>query len=214
MYGRRPIYKKVTIDNIIFDSQDEANYYLLLKEKLEKKEIFDLQIHPVFILIPEYTDSLGKKHNSLKYEADFVYTENETNKMHAVDIKGYEEEHFKIKKKIFEYLYCYTEASKMFDKLEVLTYRKTLNGFVETEKVKALMKTARQKLIAEKNYYKDIVKKQEREKELEAKKKSRELERLNQLENILRDVGKLNYQQKKRYDELVKKYIKPTNNDQ
>ncbi len=207
MYGRRPIYKKVTIDNIIFDSQDEANYYLLLKEKLEKKEIFDLQIHPVFILIPEYTDSLGKKHNSLKYEADFVYTETESNKMHAVDIKGYEEEHFKIKKKIFEYLYCYAEASKMFDKLEVLTYRKTLNGFVETEQVKELMKTARQKLIAEKNHYKQIVEKQEHEKEVKARKEQKELARLNELANIIQNGGKLNYQQRKRYNELVNKYI-------
>lgn len=206
--GFRPIYKKVTVDGIKFDSEDESKYYLILKEKKEKGEISDLEIHPIFCLIPEYTDNLNKKHKSLSYEADFVYYDNIEEKYHVVDVKGFEEEHFKIKKKIFEYLYCFAKGNKIFDELEVLTYRKTLDGFVPLSEVKKLMKNKRQKLIEEKNYYKNIVIKQEREKKVADNKINRELKRLDELQELANAGVKLTPVQRTRLQELKTKYDK------
>lgn len=206
--GFRPIYKKAIIDNIKFDSEDEGKFYLLLKERKEKGEIKDLQIHPPFTLIPEYVDNLNNRHKSLTYEADFMYYDNLDDKYHVVDVKGFEEEHFKIKKKIFEYLYCFCNVNKMFDELEVLTYRKTLNGFVPLKEVKQLMKSKRKQLIEEKNYYKNIVKKQERDKEIAENKKNRELKRLEELQLLSNKGVKLTYTQKNRLQDLRLKYDK------
>nr|DAY29852.1 MAG TPA: Endonuclease [Caudoviricetes sp.] len=202
----RPFYKKVVIDNIKFDSEDEGRYYQLLKERESKGEIKNLEIHKPFLLIPEYFDKLNNKHNALYYEADFVYFDTKDNKKHVVDVKGFEEEHFKIKKKIFEYIYCYDDNNFQYDELEVLTYRKTLNSFVPLKDVKKLMKTKRKQLIEEKNYYKNIVLKQEHQKKIEENKKKREISRLKELNNLLLNGNKLTKQQKNRYFELKEKY--------
>lgn len=201
MRGFRPTYKKVILNGIKFDSEDEARFYQELEEEAKKGNILYLEIHKPFSLIEPFVKKNGKHSNGLTYEADFVFFDKRVNKWRVVDIKGFEEEHFKIKKKIFECMYCTDEFAR-FEELEVLTYRKTLNGFVSTAEVKRLMKTKKQQLVAEKNYYKNIVLKQEHDKELAEKKKQRELKRLEELLSL----PKLTKAQQTRLDELKAKY--------
>lgn len=86
---------KITeIDGIKFKSDLEARYYLLLKDRLEKSEIFDLVLQPKFELIPGYTQN-GKKIRPGHYVADFQFVEKrrENGQTHGVlvvvDTKGF-----------------------------------------------------------------------------------------------------------------------------
>lgn len=96
--GRFVVYKPV-VDDIVFDSAMEAEYYIYLKSQ---KYTFDRQV--VFELQPAYKLS-GKKIAKIEYIADFViYDENHTI-LHVIDVKGRETPEFRIKKKLFEFRY-------------------------------------------------------------------------------------------------------------
>jgi len=67
--------KKITYFGREFDSQVEANRYLILREREKLGEITELQCQPVF---PLYCDAgpilgLGKKGKQRTYTADFSY---------------------------------------------------------------------------------------------------------------------------------------------
>jgi len=55
--------KKIEIDSIKFDSKDEANYYLYLKDKKAKGEIRDFGLQQKFELIPKFEKG-GKKYRA------------------------------------------------------------------------------------------------------------------------------------------------------
>ncbi len=93
---------KTNVDGVIFDSKKEANRYTRLKLLLQSGVITDLECQVEFILQPDYEIN-GKKVQSLKYIADFVYTKD--GKMVVEDVKGNKTDVYKIKKKIFEYIY-------------------------------------------------------------------------------------------------------------
>lgn len=194
----RPYYKKVNYDGYNFDSEDEYKYYLYLKKRLEEGSIEKLVVHQSYLLIPKFMTKSNKQILPMTYEADFTFYDKELNKDRVIDIKGFEEEHFKIKKKIFEYIYCMDK----YDELEVLTYRKTLGGFVPISEVKKMMKTKRQQLIEEKNKYKDALK----EKEKLERKKEKEIYRLKELKELKNNGIKLTKQQQNRLNELLDRY--------
>jgi hypothetical protein len=81
--------KKVKIDGHVFDSQKEANFYFELKIRLKAGDILSFCLQPKFILSEKIT-----------YKADFIIFEHD--KTRVVDIKGFETETFKLKKKLFE----------------------------------------------------------------------------------------------------------------
>ena len=93
--------KKTEYDNIIFDSKREKERYVELKA-LEKIGIIkDLKTQVSFELQPKY--KIGNKTiRAIKYVCDFVYIKNE--KYVVEDVKGFETEVFKIKRKMFEYV--------------------------------------------------------------------------------------------------------------
>lgn len=90
--------KKVVIDNILFDSKKEANYYTYLKLLEKAGKITDLELQKKFILQDKFTLN-GKAYRAITYIADFVYKKN--GQVHVVDTKGYRTQVYKIKKKIF-----------------------------------------------------------------------------------------------------------------
>ena len=63
---------KTTLDGIVFDSRAEANRYAELKMLEKGGAITDLKLQVPFELIPAFIFK-GKKQQSLKYGADFVY---------------------------------------------------------------------------------------------------------------------------------------------
>lgn len=91
--------KKVVVDNILFDSKKEANYYIYLKMLEDAGKIVDLELQKRFVLQQGFKLH-GKTYRAITYVADFVYKDQE-GQTHVVDTKGYRTEVYKIKKKLF-----------------------------------------------------------------------------------------------------------------
>lgn len=112
--------KKVWVDGYCFDSEQEADYYKLLKQREEKGEISCLEIHKEFCLQQGFVKN-GKIITPICYEADFCFYENfrkgvvvnnvdedyETiiSDYRIIDIKGFITDEFVIKQKLFEKAY-------------------------------------------------------------------------------------------------------------
>ena len=96
--------KKTTIDGITFDSKRESVRYSELKLLERAGEIKGLELQPRFELQPPFTKN-GKKYRKIEYVADFRYTRAETGETVVEDPKGYRNQLYKTKKKIFEYKY-------------------------------------------------------------------------------------------------------------
>lgn len=96
--------KKVTYDDIQFDSIKEKNRYIQLKLLEKAGEIKDLQLQKTFTLQPSFKKD-GTNYRAITYKADFVYLDLRTNKNIVEDVKGMRTEVYKIKKKLFEYNY-------------------------------------------------------------------------------------------------------------
>lgn len=94
---------RTTIDGIEFDSKKEAEYYCNLKLLKRAGEIKDFGLQPRYVLQPTFKKN-GKTHRSITYVADFII-ENNDGTTDVVDIKGFETQVFKIKQKLFEYMY-------------------------------------------------------------------------------------------------------------
>lgn len=90
--------KKVIIDNILFDSKKEANYYTYLKMLENTGKIRNLELQKKFILQGHFKLN-DKTIRAITYIADFVYEDDKG--IHVVDTKGYRTEVYKIKKKLF-----------------------------------------------------------------------------------------------------------------
>ena len=96
--------KKVVYDGIKFDSQKEKNHYIGLKMLLKAGIIKDLELQKTFELQPSFKKN-GKTYRKITYKADFCYFNNKVDKYIVEDVKGFKTEVYKLKKKIFEYVY-------------------------------------------------------------------------------------------------------------
>lgn len=103
--NRRSKYnnQKTVVDGIEFDSKKEAEYYCQLKLLKKAGEIKDIGLQPRFELQPAFEKN-GVKYRPITYIADFVITNNDGT-TEIVDVKGVETQVFKIKQKLFEYMY-------------------------------------------------------------------------------------------------------------
>ena len=99
-YGNRT----TTVDGIAFASKREAKRYSELSLLQRCGKISALELQKKFILQPPYRKN-GKSIREIAYVADFVYFDKERNKVIVEDSKGYRTDIFKLKKKIFEYVY-------------------------------------------------------------------------------------------------------------
>lgn len=96
--------KKVILDNIKFDSKKEKNRYEELKILEQAGLIKDIELQKVFELQPSFKKN-GKTYRKITYKADFYYYDNHLNRYVVEDVKGFKTEVYKIKKKLFEYVY-------------------------------------------------------------------------------------------------------------
>lgn len=92
--------KKVTINGITFDSQAEAERYeeLLWLEKAGK--IAGLKLQVPFVIIPTLVLPDGTKWRETRYVADFRYYDREQQVWVTEDVKGFETEVYKLKRKL------------------------------------------------------------------------------------------------------------------
>ena len=96
--------KKVIYDGITFDSQKERNHYIGLKMLERAGEIKDLELQKVFELQPSFKKN-NKTYRKITYKADFCYFNIKEGKYIVEDVKGFKTEVYKLKKKMFEYVY-------------------------------------------------------------------------------------------------------------
>ena len=104
--------KKIVIDGIEFDSRLEVNRYCQLKILERAREIKDLRRQVEFIIQPSYKKN-NKTIRAIKYIADFVYYDVRKEKTIIEDTKGFKNEVYKLKKKIFEYKYPDLEITEI-----------------------------------------------------------------------------------------------------
>lgn len=106
--------KKVRVDGIVFDSKREARRYCELKLLQRAGKIKDLELQKTFELLPvqREPDTIGARggvkkgkviEQSVKYVADFVYTEN--GKTVVEDTKGFRTKDYIIKRKLMLYVH-------------------------------------------------------------------------------------------------------------
>ena len=96
--------KKVIIDGKKFDSKKEGKRYLELKLLEKANEIKDLELQKVFELLPSFKKN-GKTYRKITYIADFCYFSIREGKYICEDVKGFKTDVYKLKKKMFEYVY-------------------------------------------------------------------------------------------------------------
>ncbi|HBF5457517.1 TPA: DUF1064 domain-containing protein [Clostridioides difficile] len=95
--------KKIIIDGIKFDSKDESEYYLYLKEKKANGEIKDFGLQQKFELQPKFKKD-GKSYRAITYTVDFaIYKWN--GEVVYIDVKGYSTQQGELRKKLFDYKY-------------------------------------------------------------------------------------------------------------
>lgn len=104
--------KKIKIDGIEFDSQLEADRYYQLKILERANEIKYLHRQVEFVLQPNYKKN-NKTIRAIKYVADFVYYDLRRGKTIIEDTKGFRNEVYKLKKKMFEYKYNDLEITEI-----------------------------------------------------------------------------------------------------
>lgn len=92
--------KRVLYDGHVFDSIMERDYYIELKGD---KRVVDIELQPVFQLIPKFEKN-GVKYRALLYKADFrvKYCDGTVK---IIDRKGFKTKDFIIKHKLFEYIF-------------------------------------------------------------------------------------------------------------
>ena len=97
--------KKNTVDGIKFDSIKESKRYIQLKQ-LEKLGIIkELELQKIFELQPKYINNKGQHIRRITYKADFFYYDVKKEQYVVEDTKGFKTDVYKIKKKLFEYVY-------------------------------------------------------------------------------------------------------------
>lgn len=187
IYEREEAKEKIKagLDVITFDSEMEANYYLMLLGNVD-----NLKIHPQYLLQPEFEKN-GELFNAIYYEADFEFIENGIKRI--VDIKGMETDEFILKRKLFEYKYPAFH-------LEVLKYSKT-TGWVELWDYKKIMKQKRK----EKQIKANETKKQLNSTQKNESKRLKDIKRLKELINKEK-ISKLTKAERERKEELFNKY--------
>ena len=94
--------KKITINNITFDSKKESLRYQQLKLLERARVISNLELQKKYILQDKF-ELNGKKYREISYVADFVYIQD--GKTIVEDTKGFRTEVYKLKKKMFMYKY-------------------------------------------------------------------------------------------------------------
>lgn len=103
IYAKKSKYgnKKTEVNGIKFDSIKEANYYKKLLILLKAGEIGLLELQVPYELNPGGT-------HSLKYVADFRYTETKTGEQKVIDVKGMRTAVYKKKRKLMKKIFNIT----------------------------------------------------------------------------------------------------------
>lgn len=102
--GNKYKNRKVSIDNLVFDSLKEANRYKELCLLVKAGKIENLACQVPYVLIPaQYGEVDGKRkclERAVKYVADFVYRDKESGQWIVEDAKGMRTKEYILKRKL------------------------------------------------------------------------------------------------------------------
>lgn len=106
MFRKRSKYRntRVLVDGIRFDSKKEAKRYQELLLLLKNQSIRDLKLQPKFLLQEGFTYN-GKRERAIYYIADFQYIDVASNRLVVEDVKGWRTDVYKLKRKLFLFIY-------------------------------------------------------------------------------------------------------------
>lgn len=111
MWTKRKPNKYKAIKTNGYDSKKEFNRASDLKELEKKGDIKDLQeqvkfeLQPSFKIFDTKPPFKEKTIRAITYTPDFYYYDNDKKKWIAEDVKGFKTDTYKIKAKMFQYIY-------------------------------------------------------------------------------------------------------------
>lgn len=114
-FNKKTVYLDDKRGELKFDSVKEKNYYLELKKQEEEGLITGLELQKTFLLTPsiskkEIIDGNGNRliqeaERKATYKPDFYFYHNGFKTYIAVDVKGFKEKTYIVKRKLFKFLY-------------------------------------------------------------------------------------------------------------
>ena len=92
--------RKTTVCGHTFDSKREAEWYMMLREKLRLGEIKHLECQPTYTLLEGFRDNTGKAQRPITYTADFL-VEYDDGRREVIEVKGVRTRDYQLRKKLF-----------------------------------------------------------------------------------------------------------------
>ena len=120
----------IPLDAIVFDSLKEAEYYRDQLLPYVKQGAITVEIQPKYLLLEGFT-KMGKKYQPMTYSPDFRVTTVKTGGVFCVDVKGFENDRFPLKKKLWD-------SQNPDTILYVMKWVKKFGGWLEVEKYNEL----------------------------------------------------------------------------
>lgn len=96
--------RKTTVDGLTFDSRREARRWVELRTLEAAGAIRDLRRQVRMELVPAF-EADGKKYRAITYTPDFVYFDVAAGRVVYEDCKGYRTDVYRLKAKLFAWLY-------------------------------------------------------------------------------------------------------------
>ena len=94
--------RKTTVCGHTFDSRREAEWYMMLREKLRLGEIKHLECQPTYTLLEGFRDNQGKPQKAITYTPDFL-VEYDDGRREVIEVKGVRTRDYLLRKKLFLY---------------------------------------------------------------------------------------------------------------
>ena len=91
---------KTTVYGRTFDSKREAEWYMMLREKLRLGEIKHLECQPTYTLLEGFHDNQGKPQKPITYTPDFL-VEYDDGRREVIEVKGVRTRDYLLRKKLF-----------------------------------------------------------------------------------------------------------------
>ena len=92
--------RKTMVCGHTFDSKREAEWYMMLREKLRLGEIKHLECQPTYTLLEGFRDNQGKAQKPITYTPDFL-VEYDDGRREVIEVKGVKTRDYVLRKKLF-----------------------------------------------------------------------------------------------------------------
>ena len=92
--------RKTTVYGRTFDSNREAEWYMMLREKQRLGKIKHIECQPTYTLLEGFRDNQGKQQKPITYTPDFL-VEYDDGRREVIEVKGVRTRDYLLRKKLF-----------------------------------------------------------------------------------------------------------------